>query len=370
MRVLIVPDKFKGTLTARAAADAIAAGWRRARPADRLDLLPLCDGGDGFGEVMGFLLGARPVRTRTVDAAHRPVTAVWWWDARTRTAVIESARVIGLAMLPRGRFHPFALDTRGLGAVLRAAARRGARRCLVGIGGSATNDGGFGLARALGWKFFDAAGEEITRWTELRRLARLQPPARRRRFNELIVAVDVQNPLLGPRGASRIYGPQKGLRPADLAPAEANLRRLAAVVQRQFGHARHREAGAGAAGGLGFGLRTFAGGRFAPGFDLYARLAGLRKRLRAAEVIVTAEGRLDRSSLMGKGPGGVAALARRIGRPCVGIGGTVGDRAALRRRFTAVHALAPDLVPLAEAMRHPARSLRAAAERIAAAWRE
>jgi glycerate kinase len=365
MRVLIVPDKFKGTLTARAAAAAIAAGWHRARPGDALDQLPLCDGGDGFGDVMSFLLGARPVKTRTVDAAHRPVTAVWWWDARTRTAVIETARVIGLAMLPRGKFHPFALDTFGVGAVLRAAARKGARRCFVGIGGSATNDGGFGLARALGWKFFDADGRVITQWTELPRLARVQAPARRKWFPELIVAVDVQNPLLGRAGATRIYGPQKGVRAEDFAPAEASLRQLAAVMQRQFKHAWHRQAGAGAAGGLGFGLRAFGGGKFAPGFELYARLAGLRQRVRAAELVVTAEGRMDRSSLMGKGPGGVALLARKLGRPCVGIGGSVGDRAQLQRRFTAVHALTPEFVPLEKAMREPAKCLRAFAGKVA-----
>jgi glycerate kinase len=365
MRVLIVPDKFKGTLTARQAATAIAAGWRRARPKDELDLLPLCDGGDGFGEVISHLLGARPVRTRTVDAAHRPETVTWWWDARTRTAVIETARVIGLAMLPRGRFHPFALDTYGVGAVLRAAARRGARHCLVGIGGSATNDGGFGMARALGWKFFDRAGGELTEWTALHRLASVHPPAKRLLIPELIVAVDVQNPLLGRAGASRVYGPQKGLRAEEMATAEANLRRLATVMHRQSKRAWHRHPGAGAAGGLGFGLQAFAGGKFAPGFDLYARLARLQPRVRAAEFVVTAEGRIDRSSLMGKGPGGVAALARRLGRPCLGLGGAVSDRPKVLRRFTAAHALTPDFVPLNKALRRPAESLRALAAHVA-----
>jgi glycerate kinase len=151
----------------------------------------------------------------------------------------------------------------------------------------------------------------------------------------------------------------------DLAPAEANLRQLATVLQRQTGRAWHRRAGAGAAGGLGFGLQVFAGGKFAPGFDLYARLAGLKRRLRAADFIVTAEGRIDRSSLMGKGPGGVAALARRLGRPCVGIGGAVNDRAAVARRFTSAHALTPDFVPLQKALRYPAKCLREFATQVA-----
>ena len=144
LNVLIVPDKFKGTLTAAAAAQAIARGWRRARPKDQLELLPMSDGGDGFGEVISQLLHARAQSIKTVDAAHRPCKAAWWWEPESRFAVVESAKVVGLAMLPPRAFHPFQLDTFGLGAVLRAAQSRGARQILIGIGGSATNDGGFG----------------------------------------------------------------------------------------------------------------------------------------------------------------------------------------------------------------------------------
>lgn len=204
IRVLIAPDKFKGTLTAAQAARAIANGWRRARPADALDVFPISDGGDGFGEVLGELLGAHARKVRTLNAAHEPCAARWWWEPATQTAIIESARVIGLAMLPPGKFHPFDLDTFGLGAVLRAAATLGARRCVVGIGGSATNDGGFGVARALGWRFLDGSGRELESWTGLDTLVRLVPPKRTRLFPSLTVAVDVRNPLLGARGATRI----------------------------------------------------------------------------------------------------------------------------------------------------------------------
>ena len=162
-------------------------------------------------------------------------------------------------MLPPGRFHPFQLDTLGLGAVMRAAAERGARRCLMGIGGSATNDGGFGLARALGWEFLDREGEPIERWTGLDGLERIRVPQRRRWFSAVVVATDVRNTLLGPRGATRVYGPQKGLRPQDFALAERCLGRLARVVKQQFGRDFAREPGAGAAGGLGFGLQAFLG---------------------------------------------------------------------------------------------------------------
>jgi glycerate kinase len=357
LRVLIAPDKFKGTLTAPQAAGAIAAGWRRWRPSDTLDCLPICDGGDGFGETMGWLLRARPQRVRTVDAAHRPLTAVWWWDPTTKTAVIESARIIGLAMLPPGKFHPFQLDTFGLGAAIRAAARKGARHCLVGIGGSATNDAGFGLARALGWRFLAGDGTGIKEWTRLHRLRRILPPRRRPGFAELVVAVDVQNPLLGRRGATRVFGPQKGLREGNFAQAEGNLRRLAQVTQRQFGRRFHAAPGAGAAGGLGFGLRAFAGGRFAPGFDLFARVAGLRRRLRVADLVITGEGAMDRSTLMGKGVGEVARWCRALRVPCLGLAGVSRDRAALGKWFIAVHALRPGFVSERDALRRPARSL-------------
>ncbi len=171
LRVLIVPDKFKGTLSAGAAAAAIARGWRKARPRDRLILLPMSDGGDGFGEVISGLLNAKPQTISAIDAARRPCAAHWWWEPKTRTAIIESAKLIGLAMLPPKEFHPYALDTAGLGAIIPALAAAGAKRCLAGIGGSATNDGGFGLARALGWEFLDRAGCPLSNgppWTSWR----------------------------------------------------------------------------------------------------------------------------------------------------------------------------------------------------------
>src|SRR2546423_13546107 len=149
-RILIAADKFKGTLTASQATAAIAKGWAKARPADHLELLPISDGGDGFGEVLSALWKARKRAVHTIDAAHRPLRARWWWEPKRKAAIIESARIVGLAQLPPKQFHPFDLDTFGVGAVIHAAAKQGARTCLIGIGGGATNDGGFGLARALG----------------------------------------------------------------------------------------------------------------------------------------------------------------------------------------------------------------------------
>lgn len=360
LKLLIVPDKFKGTLTARAAARAIARGWRTVRPHDSISLLPMTDGGDGFGEVMSDLLGAKIQQVKTLDAAHRPISARWWRESTT--AIIESATAIGLARLPAGKFHPFTLDTTGLAAVIRAASRNGTTRCLMGIGGSATNDGGFGLARALGWEFLNRTGRPIERWTDLIALASLRPPRRRRWFKQLIVAMDVQNPLLGPRGATRIYGPQKGLHPEDFKLAEACLKQLARVARLTFGHDFAKEPGAGAAGGLGFGLRIFLGARLVPGFELFSRHSALERQLRSADLVITGEGAIDDSTLMGKGTGQIAKRCQQLQIPCIGMAGQVSDNVKRKSLFTQTHALT-DLTTLELAQARPAYGL----ERVAAA---
>jgi len=334
----------------------------------------MSDGGDGFGQVLSDLLSAQVQPLRTEDAAHRPCRARWWWEPKSKTAIIESAAIVGLAMLPAGEFHPFQLDTFGLGAALRAAAARGATRCLVGIGGSATNDAGFGVARAMGWEFLDASAQPIRSWPELTRLRQLQPPAwwtrtpagkRRgplaapgardpaRWFRELIVAVDVQNPLLGARGATRVYGPQKGLRSADFVPAERALRQLVKVAERFIGRSLADQPGAGAAGGLGFGLLTFLGARLEPGFDLIARQSNLARRVRAADLVITGEGSLDDQTLMGKGVGQVAACCQQHEVPCIGLAGIVNTRPGSANPFTLTRALT-ELTSLENAKASPA----------------
>lgn len=364
MRVLIAPDKFKGTLTAQEAVRAIARGWRRARPMDELTLQPISDGGDGFGAVLARPLSARPVRSVVKDAAGRRVVAQWWWHAQSRTAIIESARVVGLAMLPSGKFHPFQLDTRGLGALLRKAKLRGARRCLIGLGGSATNDGGFGLVHELGWRFLDGKGRPIETWTELHRLRRIESPAQRDWPGEITVALDVQNPLLGPRGCTRVFGPQKGMRPRDFARAEAALRQLAQVARRHTGRQTHALAGAGAAGGLGFGLAAFLGATLTPGFELVARELNLVQAVRRADLVVTGEGRLDRSSLMGKGVGELAALCALQGVPCVAVAGEVADTRKLSQPFRSLTSMM-EITTQRQALAHPAHWLELAAELLA-----
>jgi glycerate kinase len=362
LRVLIAPDKFKGTLSATAAAEAISRGWRKGRPADVIEQLPMSDGGDGFGAAMGRLLGAREERLETVDAAHRPITAGWWWEPSTRTAIIESATAVGLALLPAGQFHPFGLDTYGLGALLSAASRVRANRCVVGVGGSATNDGGFGVARALGWRFRDGCAREITGWLELSALARLEAPAVSLGFEKLVVAVDVRNPLLGPAGCARVYGPQKGLTAGDIELAERCLGQLATVAAAQLGLACDGEPGAGAAGGLGFGLRTFAGAILESGFDVFARQAGLANRLKRSQLVLTGEGRMDAQTLMGKGVGQLALMCRSCAVPCVAFAGCISDSAPFAELFCAIHALSPHFTSQAQSLTEPAVWLERLAE--------
>jgi glycerate 2-kinase len=365
-RILIVPDKFKGSLTARAAASAIAAGWRKARPGDRVETLPMSDGGDGFGAVLGELMAARRQHTRTVDAAHRLLRGLWWRDKTGQTAIIDSAGIIGLAMLPAKKFHPFQLDSFGLGEVMRAAAKTGATRGIVGLGGSATNDGGFGLARALGWRFFNKNREELEEWWRLHELADARPPVRALPW-KVTVAVDVTNPLLGPNGCSRIYGPQKGLRPEDFKLAEKCLGRLASVLKAQHGIDNARTAGAGAAGGLGFGLMTFAGARMESGFEVFARCARLDDRIAGADLVITGEGRMDRQTYMGKGVGQIARRCGKLGVPCLALAGIILEPARARQLFTHTRALV-EIADLEAAQSQAARHLQKLASHAAEAF--
>ena len=357
MRVLIIPDKFKGTLSALKAAEAISRGWREIRPHDRLDLLPMSDGGDGFGEILGELFTAERRTVQTVNAAHEPVRAEWWWSASQRTAVVESANIIGLAMLPPGKFHPFLLDTFGLGHLLRTIASEvSGSRVIIGIGGSATNDAGFGMARGLGFRFEDASGLCIEAWTELDRLVYVIPPVDSPRFEQITIACDVQNPLLGPTGASRIYGPQKGLRPEDFSIADRCFERLVEVVRRDLGIDCADEPGTGAAGGLGFGLRAFLQGSFKPGFDIFSEAAQLKDRVASADLIVTAEGAIDQQTAMGKGTGAIAELARQAGKPCIGLAGFLPSEKGLEL-FRFVLGVAPMFATAEESKREPAKWL-------------
>ena len=319
MRVLVCPDKFRGTLTARQAADAIARGWRRARPNDELVLAPLADGGEGTLDALvpgadPSIPGLRRIERTVTGPDGDPLDAQA--GVRGRTGVVEMARASGLQLLTQARRDPCRTTTRGTGDLMRALLDQDVDRLLVGLGGSATNDGGTGMARALGIRFLDAEGEAIREGgAALLNLARIDARGIDPRLAtvDCVGLTDVDNPLCGPTGASATYGPQKGASPEDVWDLDRALGHLAAVANRDLGLDLQHEPGAGAAGGLGFGLLAFCGASLRAGVDAVMQALGFDDQIRGADLVVTGEGTFDEQSLHGKVPAGVmraAELAR------------------------------------------------------------
>jgi glycerate kinase len=331
MRVVVAPDKFKGSLTALEAARALARGVAAAAPSAEIDQAPMADGGEGTVEALVAATRGTFHLATVTGPLGTPVPARFGMLGDGRTAVIEMAAASGLELVPRDRRDPARTTTRGTGELLLAAIAAGARRVIVGIGGSATNDGGAGLGQALGFRLLDRHGAEIgPGGGALRDLARIEAGGRDPRLVDVAVAVacDVDNPLCGPRGASAIYGPQKGASPALIADLDAHLDRFAAIVARDLGLAIRDLPGAGAAGGLGGGLVAFAAGRLEPGVALVIDAIGLAGRLQGAALCLTGEGALDASSAFGKTAVGVARVARSLGCPTLALAGTIGPGAA------------------------------------------
>jgi glycerate kinase len=341
-KILIAPDKFKGTLSATEAAKAIASGWQIARPDDELIQLPISDGGEGFGSLMAEALNGTETLTPMMDISGRKKMVPLWLTPEG-TALIESANLIGLTLIPHPERNPLTVDSAGLGVAIESDKITDCRHCIIGVGGSATNDGGFGVARQLGWRFINQTGREIEKWPDLVSLQKITEPDRRdlrnSNLNSITVAVDVQNPLLGPKGCTRIYGPQKGLYEKDMARAEAALARLAEVWKSQTGENAAGLAGSGAAGGLGFGLHCFVGAKIRPGFEVFAEAVNLSAKLAIAGVVVTGEGAMDHQSIMGKGVGELAKLAQINDCRCLGLAGHFDQHCGLEAYFEKCHAL-------------------------------
>jgi len=340
-RVLVACDKFKGSLSAIEACEAVAAGLPRGWEAE---LCPIADGGEGFVESMLAAGGGRRIGAPCHDALGRPVEG--GYGLVDRLAVIEMAEASGMWRLGEGERDPRRATTRGTGELMRHAVEvSGARGLLVGLGGSATNDAGAGMAAALGVRFVGADGGELAAHPEgLAGLARIDE-AGRLALPAVRVACDVDNPLLGARGASAVFGPQKGAGPEDVAFLDGVLSRRVEVG----GYAGlASRAGAGAAGGLGFGLMAWAGGVLEPGFGMVAEAIGLERRIAAADLVITGEGSLDAQTLGGKGPAGVARLARRLGVPVWAVAGRVEPEAA--GLFERVFALEEFGLSVAESM--------------------
>jgi glycerate kinase len=325
MRVLVAPDKFKGSLTAAEVAGHIVTGLRRAA-GGRLTTasVPVADGGDGTLDA-AFAAGFGRVPVRASGPTGEPVDAAY--GRRGDEAVVELASVCGLAMLPGGRREALRASSFGVGEVLGAAMDAGCARIVLAVGGSASTDGGAGMLQALGADIRDRAGAPLRRGGGALReacsldLSGLHPGVRR---TELIVASDVDNPLYGPHGAAAVYGPQKGASPADVAVLDEGLRHWAAVVAGAAGGAgRAAEPGAGAAGGVGFGALAVLGAALRPGIGMILELTGFAGEVAAADLVITGEGSLDEQTLRGKAPAGVAAAARDRGVPVLAVAGRV-----------------------------------------------
>jgi glycerate 2-kinase len=329
MRVVIAPDKFKGTLTAGQAAAAMSTGWRRADRRAEIEEAPMADGGEGTLDTLLGALNGRKERVKVTGPLEDPVEAdigLMEGGAGGLTAVVEMARASGLTLISEARRDPTRATTRGTGQMILTAARHRPERMVVCIGGSATNDGGAGMAQALGIRLLDETGRDLPPGgAALRRLALIDATDLDRdvRRIEVVVACDVDNPLTGPRGASAVFGPQKGATSEQVRLLDEALGRLAAVIDRDLGIDVRDIPGAGAAGGLGAGLVAFLGARLRPGVEVVAEALGLHRRLEHADVALTGEGRYDAQSERGKVPAGVLRMAREAGCRTVMIAGQV-----------------------------------------------
>ncbi len=372
-RVVIAPQSFKGSADAVAVAAAIARGVRAAWPAaDRVEL-PLADGGEGTVRALVSATRGELRRARVHDPLLREVDAEWGVLGDRTTAVVEMAAASGLPLLREDERDPRVTSTRGTGELIIAAAMTGAHRIVVGIGGSATNDGGAGMARAFGYRFVDAGGADLPEGgAALARLARIEGQTDLRLIRPAIdVACDVRNPLLGPEGASAVYGPQKGATPQMVRQLDAALTRYADVVERFVGRGVRDVPGAGAAGGLGAGLIAFLDARLVSGARLVLDVVGFARRVAGAALVVTGEGRIDRQSAYGKLTHAVTLVARAAGVPVVAVAGSLGEGYETMRDagVTAFQPLAATDAEREAAMRDPLPLVEAAAARAVLRWR-
>jgi glycerate kinase len=372
MRVLLAFDKFKDSLSARDACDFAAAALREKHRDWTLDLCPLADGGEGFANILTTAAGGQMIGSSVTDplgdmvqahigmvpydrlpAAARALLPPPPERSRTKPtlAVIEMASASGLALLEPDERDPWQTSTNGTGELIRMAVELGAGAILLGVGGSATNDLGLGALAVLGLEFETAQGELVfpptpDRWREIQRITgSITPP-----LPPIRIACDVTNPLLGPRGAAAVYGPQKGLQPADLPRLDHESARLAMMLCAHSGKpdSLMETPGAGAAGGIAFGFMTATGAQLLPGFDLVSAWLDLESRLASADIVITGEGRFDDSSLSGKGPGAVASRALALGKTIHVFAGSA--KVTTVPEKLRVHSITPPNLPLERAL--------------------
>ena len=381
MRILIAPDKFKGALGAREVAENIAKGLRDALPDAKIDIVPMADGGEGTAEAICEARGGSWLKCKAHDPIGREIEARYGWIENGKLAVMEMSEAAGMRRLTENERDPVHATTFGVGEMILDAANRAANEIIIGLGGSATNDGGWGMARAIGFRFFAHAprlkldgfkpsssqqpdGELTGAVSELMKLTRIEKP-QDLRLPKIIAAVDVRNPLLGENGATRVFGPQKGASKDELNILEQALTRLADVVAKEFDCDYRDKPGTGAAGGLGFGLMSFCGATIRPGFDIVAEAVGLESKMKEVDLVITGEGSLDRQTLEGKTPAGVARMTRKLGKKVFAIAGRYDGNPQVRELFDGVYQLAQSGMSEKEQMKHAGALLRQKARELA-----
>lgn len=371
MKIVIAPDSFKESLSALEVANNIRAGFLEIFPDADYVVLPVADGGEGTVEAMVAATSGSVVSLAVSGPLGKPVDAFLGLTGDGRTAIIEMAAASGLMLVPPEARDPLITTTFGVGELIRAALDRGARHFIVGIGGSATNDGGAGMLQALGVRLLDADGKPIgPGGGELGRLASIDVSGLDPRLADcrVEVACDVDNPLIGPRGASAVFGPQKGATPDKVALLDANLGHYAAVIKAVLGADVAHLPGAGAAGGLGAGFKAFLGADLKPGSEIVTTAVGLDAVVADADLVITGEGRIDGQTIYGKTPIGVATVAKRHGKPVIGIAGSLGadSEAVFDHGIDAVFGVLPRACSLAEAFAEAGDNLRVTARNVAA----
>jgi len=369
MRIVIAPQSLKGSLTAAEAGLAIGHGVRTIYPDADLDIVPVADGGEGTVQALVDATGGEIMQQTVTGPLGEPVLAFFGLLGDGRTAAIEMAASSGLPLVPPERRDPRITTTYGVGQLILAALDRGCRHFIIGIGGSATNDGGAGMAQALGASLLTKDGKEIApggaALMTLERISTARFDARLQQCT-IEVASDVNNPLCGPAGASAVYGPQKGATPAMVAQLDAALAHYSEIIERDLGQFVRDIPGAGAAGGLGAGLIAFLHATLRPGAQIVMEAVHLEERMRAANLVITAEGQLDSQTAYGKSVGAVAAVAKGHGLPVLALAGSLGDnyQVVYTLGVDAVAVLPSGPMTLAYAMEHAAQLMSDATERM------
>ncbi len=374
MKIVIAPDSFKESLSALEVATHIRAGFREVFPNADYVLMPVADGGEGTVEAMVAATGGTVVHLGVSGPLGQPADAFFGLTGDGKTAIIEMAAASGLMLVPSEARDPLVTTTFGVGQLIVEALDRGARHFIVGIGGSATNDGGAGMLQALGVRLLDADGQALgPGGGELGRLETIDVSGLDPRLAGCCVEVacDVDNPLVGPRGASAVFGPQKGATPEKVALLDANLSHYAALIEAVLDVDVAHLPGAGAAGGLGAAFKAFLGADLKPGSEIVTTAVGLEAVLADADLVITGEGRIDGQTIHGKTPIGVASVAKRRGKPVIGIAGCLGSEAeaVFDHGIDAVFSVLSRSCSLSEAFAEAGDNLRVTARNVAATLR-